>query len=133
MKKLDIDDVSKTAITSVFKRGTSLLDDTGIVVVGYGDEEYFPSAIVYKCYGVVLGKLLFVEESRKDISHGDVSHIMPLAQSDMAKTFVHGISPAAAQEIDSSFVKAIGDFCNAVEIKRQRCGEGKTGGPRSLC
>ena len=85
-KVFGIDDVSETAITSLFKRGTSLLDDTGIVLIGYGDEDYFPSSIVYRCYGVVLGKFLFTEESRKDIDHRDVSHIMPLAQSDMVKT-----------------------------------------------
>ena len=42
---------------------------------------------------------------------------MPLAQSDMVKTFVHGISPAAAQEIEKSFSEAIDKFCDAVEIK----------------
>ena len=65
-KVFGIDDVAETAITSLFKRGTSLLDNTGIVLVGYGDEDYFPSAIVYQCYGVVLGKFLYTEESRKN-------------------------------------------------------------------
>ena len=116
-KAFDIDDVSETAITGLFKHGISLLDNTGIVLVGYGDQDYFPSAIVYRCYGVLLEKFLFTEESRKHIDHGDVSHIMPLAQSDMVKTFVHGISPAAAQEIENSFLGAINNFCDAVEIK----------------
>ena len=115
-KVLDIDEVSETAIISLFKRGTSLLDNTGIVVVGYGDEDYFPSAIVYRCYGVVLEKFLFTEESRKHINQDDVSHIMPLAQSDMVKTFVNGISPTAAQEIEKSFSKAIDEFCNTIKI-----------------
>ena len=101
----------------MFKRGTSLLDNTGIVLVGYGDDDYFPSEIVYRCYGVLLEKFLFTEESRKHIDHGDISHIIPLAQSDMVKTFVHGISPAAAQEIEKSFWGAINKFCDAVEIK----------------
>ena len=116
IKVLDIDEVSETAITSLFKRGISLLDDTGIVVVGYGDEDYFPSAIVYRCHGVVLEKLLFTEESRKHINQDDVSHIMPLAQSDMVNTFVHGISPSAAQEIEQSFSDAIDEFCNTIKI-----------------
>jgi len=35
---------------------------TGLVIAGYGDDEFFPSCIVYECWGVVLGKFIFKEK-----------------------------------------------------------------------
>lgn len=86
------------------------MDRTGIVVAGYGEDEYFPSAVVYECFGAILGKVIFRETNRRSISHGDASQIMPIAQSEMAKTFIYGISTDAMGEVEKVFATVLNDF-----------------------
>ena len=96
-----------TAVRGVFQEGVTLLDRSGIVIAGYGQDEYFPSSIVYECVGIVLGKALFYERERKCISHGDASQVMPIAQSEMAQTFIYGMSGDALVEVDKVFAKSL--------------------------
>lgn len=103
-------DLVKLAIIGTFKTDVSLLDKTGIVIAGYGDNEFFPSCIVYECWGVVLGKFIYQETKRKAATHESVSHVVPVAQSEMVNTFIHGISPSAVGAIGSIFRKALHAF-----------------------
>jgi len=103
-------DLTQVAITGTYKQDISLLDKTGLVIAGYGDDDFFPSCIVYECWGVVLGKFIFKETKRRAASHESVSRILPVAQSEMVNTFVNGISPRGFRLIGSMFRKALRDF-----------------------
>jgi hypothetical protein len=107
---IDLAALVRAALVGTFKQNTSPLDRTGIVVTGYGEDEYFPSAIVYECFGAILGKVLFRETNRRTISHDDASQIMPIAQSEMAKTFIYGISNDAMAEVEKVFASVLDAF-----------------------
>jgi hypothetical protein len=108
--------IAEEAIKGVFKNGVSLLDRTGIVIAGYGEDEYFACALVYDCFGIVLGKILYHEVKRKRINHSDSSQIMPIAQSEMVQTFIHGISNDAIAEVDTLFSKSLDSFETATGL-----------------
>lgn len=44
---IDLAALVRASLVGVFKQGVSPLDRTGIVVAGYGEDEYFPSAVVW--------------------------------------------------------------------------------------
>jgi hypothetical protein len=114
---VDWRDLAATAIVGLYKKQVTVLDKTGIVIAGYGEDEFFPSCIVYECWGVLLGKVLYSEVNRKVVSHGNTAHIVPLAQSEMMNTFIHGISPAIVADIGAVYRKELHEF------EKQACGE----------
>lgn len=66
---------------------------TGIAFCGYGDDEYFPGCIVLRAFGVLNGCFLYTELMSSRITIDDEVLILPLAQSDVANTFICGMSP----------------------------------------
>jgi hypothetical protein len=106
------DVLAKSSITAVFKNGYSTLDDTGVIVAGYGDREYFPKVQTHCCYGNVLGKLLFYREVKNcaEISQENTSEVLPFAKSDMIYTFMYGVSIRGLIEIDRAHDQSIEKF-----------------------
>ncbi|WP_040266801.1 hypothetical protein [Pseudomonas rhodesiae] len=80
---------------------------TGVVIAGYGKEEYFPVLEVYDCYGF-LGDRLIVEKNMNDskaMSASTAAVIQPFATTHMIDTFRMGVSPDVFDTIyDSSLV-----------------------------
>jgi hypothetical protein len=63
---------------------------TGIVVAGFGDKDFFPALIEYRCYGAFLGKVLFDEKDSRTISTDDSSEVIGFASTAMVDTFING-------------------------------------------
>ncbi|MNI41508.1 hypothetical protein D3C73_957630 [compost metagenome] len=80
---------------------------TGVVIAGYGKEEYFPVLEVYDCYGF-LGDRLIVEKNMNDskaMNASTAAVIQPFATTHMIDTFRMGVSPDVFDTIyDSSLV-----------------------------
>lgn len=104
---IDVDDLMVQAVTALYKQSFTTLDDTGLVIAGFGATDYFPSLHTYNCYGMVLGKLIYEVEEERDISQENVSEIVPLAQSEMAKGFMHGLAPSMSRLIDREVTSAL--------------------------
>ena len=82
--------------------GTSTLDTSGIVIAGFGELDYFPKLEAHKHYGMVLGRTLCSCEKSLEISHNNASEVLPLAQSEMARTFLDGTSDSVLKEIEAA-------------------------------
>ena len=109
--KIDFDFLSEIAICGVFSIEQTPLDITGIVVTGYGDKDYFPSAQIYEVYGLLLEKLAYVKKGDTyKIDPDHVSEIIPVAQSEMVNTFIYGISDEGIHEIEKSFLSALNTY-----------------------
>jgi hypothetical protein len=96
-------ELSRLAILGIYKEDFTGLQSTGLAFAGYGDKEYFPRMSVYRCSGMVLGKLLCAKESEVIISQENASDLVPLAMSEMIGTFVWGIGDSGINQIVSSF------------------------------
>lgn len=70
---------------------------TGLVIAGFGEDEFFPTVVTYVIDGRWKGLLRFwVDPGRSaDLNKGEMERgmIMPFAQSDMANLFLDGLYP----------------------------------------
>jgi hypothetical protein len=107
---LDLRDLVTVAVFSLFKKSLTTFDQSGIVVAGFGDKEYFPQLSHYTCYSIVLGKLICECDRDYSISQGNTSEIIPFAQSDMTKTFMYGINVDALADIDTDHARSLDAF-----------------------
>lgn len=81
---------------SVFVCDMPLAHMTGLVFVGYGDDDIFPSLHHYNTSSIICGKLQVVEKKTDEVHIGKTSDaiISPFAQPDVINTFVRGIAPS---------------------------------------
>jgi len=98
-----LEDLARMAIQGIYKDDFTSLQGSGLAFAGYGDKEFFPRMSVYRCSGMVLGKLLCASESEVIISQQNASDLVPLAMSEMIGTFIWGIGDNGLNQIMSSF------------------------------
>jgi len=99
-------------------------DLSGVVVAGFGAEDYFPSLASYEFDGMVLGSIKYTKDRSVDIDRSaDAAAIVPFAQRDSVRAFMEGIHPSAnaavAQEIDRLLMAYPEDVLEQAGISRQ--------------
>lgn len=94
-----LEELAKAAILGIYKIGFTGLQSTGLAFAGYGDKEYFPQIVVFKCSGMLLGKLFCEKEKDVVISQENASDVVPLAISEMMDTFIWGIGDGGLYEV----------------------------------
>lgn len=86
---------------------------TGVVFVGYGEKDIFPSAFPTVIGGAIDNRLRynFNLERADKITHDNTAWILPFAQEDVMLTMMKGIAPdlysTIAEEVHSSMEKAV--------------------------
>lgn len=85
-------------------------DASGLVIAGYGDNEYFPSMYDLTVDCVVNGKLKFDTKHFYDITLDRPSVIQPFAIEDMVDTFLYGIDPLYNNFIDDYMKRMLGHY-----------------------
>ena len=95
----------KTIVFEMLKSNSFLKNFTGLVFIGYGVSEIFPSLIPLQISFVVDNRLrYFVDESRKThISLQTESAIRPFAQTDVINTILTGIDPSLSDLYTNHF------------------------------
>jgi hypothetical protein len=78
---------------NVLDNGRQLINSSGIVVSGYGDEDLFPSVVSYEMEGVISDTLKYREGSKVNISSSQTAALLPFAQGEMVISFMTGITP----------------------------------------
>jgi hypothetical protein len=76
-----------------------LLNFSGIVFVGYGEEEIFPSVCSAKILGKLDNDLLYIVDGTDHIDIRNSAMINPYAQVDVINTFICGIDPKIQDDI----------------------------------
>ena len=106
------DMVVDAAILGVFKVGHTTLEETGVIIGGFGKKDYFPSVETYACYGRILGKLVLAREDDncKVIDQRNTSEVLPFAQSEMIYTFAFGTSIDGLLQLDKDNQRALDNF-----------------------
>lgn len=107
---------AETLIKLAIKEFCYYADRTGIVIAGYGNDDYFPVLEVYECYGF-LGERLIC--SRKD----DLSRVMdssapaviqPFATTSMIDTFRFGVAEDVFGAVFNSTLEVLPEFAKQV-------------------
>lgn len=91
--------------------------NTGLVFVGYGDEEIYPSLFpINVSFGMDGHLRYYLEEEKvaKISDHGSSAVIAPFAQVDVTQTIVRGINPSFQDIIYNVIGKSINFFSDAI-------------------
>lgn len=87
---------------------------SGIVIAGFGEQEYFPRLLSFEINGIVDGKLRGVPRENDTISADNTAIIAPFAQREMVDAFVSGINPQLYLAIGGYLRGLEGTFPDAV-------------------
>lgn len=101
--------VIEIAFTGITKKMNNY---TGLVISGYGDDEYLPSYHSIKIHGFIGKKLLWEKDGDQIINYGATSSfIQPFAQSNMINTFTLGASPEVWRDALHYYTKHSTEAC----------------------
>jgi hypothetical protein len=73
--------------------GRRLINYSGIVIAGFGDENLYPSIVSYEVEGVVNDTVKYMEDRVGNISSSQPAAVIPFAQDEMVRSFMEGIAP----------------------------------------
>lgn len=93
---------------------------TGLVFVGYGRKELFPSMIPIKIMGAFDGMLRYVVDTDlackiKNDDTGPSVYICPFAQIDVTQTIIRGINPSLYEIINQVILNTTSQLMNAIK------------------
>lgn len=99
----------KEYLVTLIRRKSKLSEDTessGLVIVGFGENEIYPSICSYTILGLFNNKLKYekIEEKSSEISRKNQAMVIPFAQSDVIDTILYGIDQKYFQEGHRSFI-----------------------------
>ncbi|MBM3217488.1 MAG: hypothetical protein FJZ38_02205 [Candidatus Rokubacteria bacterium] len=109
--------LAELAIKDVVKSYDQCMSSTGVVIAGFGDNEYYPGFIEYRCYGLLLGKFLHRQTDSQRAEVGRVSYIKPFATTDMVRTFLMGFSPDVLGKVEEESDKALRALAERVKTE----------------
>lgn len=89
-------------------RSQVLYTETGIVFVGYGDDDIFPSLIHVHVGGIIDGHLMYYYDEGEAISYDNDASIQPFAQTDTMISLMKGIHPTMYETILGKLDDAFG-------------------------
>jgi len=105
----------------ICKRAILLECLSGIVIAGFGEKEHFPAMQVYDIGEIYCDRLKYTLKSSPKITGKDPAVIEHFAQSDMASTFLDGVSPAfrlqVVQEVIALGVKLPKEVISTLPIR----------------
>jgi hypothetical protein len=65
----------------------------GVVIAGFGEDEYFPALTAFRVEAVINGKLKYGRRVSQRITFEDRAWIQPFAQREMVDAFMDGVDP----------------------------------------
>lgn len=77
-------------------------DLAGVVVAGFGEDQFFPAFAEYEVHGVACDRLLYSKARSGEVTWDDTAQIVPFAQSDMVHLFMEGVTPRYQQLVEIS-------------------------------
>ena len=86
------------------KTGINGINYSGVVFVGYGDEEIFPSVCSVKVFGKLGVDLTYIPDEPVHIGVTKTAMIKPYAQIDVINTFICGIDPELKRHITENIL-----------------------------
>ncbi|WP_152982212.1 hypothetical protein [Prosthecomicrobium hirschii] len=111
---IDKDELIGMSILSIFKHPKGQLINTGIVVAGYGDDDYFPCYHEYSCSGFLGDKLYWKPEGDVSMDRIDTGIVRAFATTAMVDTFQHGVGPDVFNAVTSSLEDTLWHFAEEI-------------------
>lgn len=87
---------------------------SGLVIAGFGDNDYYPTVLSYNVLGFFKDKLRKYLEPDK-CSHNGACGVTPFAQDDEVNSFMQGVSPMLFQHLKGAYSTAFIDFLGTLD------------------
>ena len=91
------------------------MNQSGLVVAGFGDDDVFPSAKAFDIHKILDGKIQFFATYNAEVSLNSTVHIKAFAQSNETQNFMNGVSQRIGEYLKSDMRKVLaGAFVDTV-------------------
>jgi hypothetical protein len=115
---VDLLDLIKSCLYQYFKKDDFVLSSyTGLVFVGYGDDEIYPQSHCIEASEVLGTRIRWRMHSNISINESLRANIIPFAQSDVILTMLNGLAPKLENQISvimrdlmNQFTKEVSDI-----------------------
>jgi hypothetical protein len=74
---------------------------SGVVIAGFGEKEFFPSLVSFLVEGICCNTLKYKKDKTASITFKNSASIIPFAQSEMVTIFMEGVDPEYEAAIES--------------------------------
>jgi len=129
LSKYQQDHLKKIASNLFFKIPNDIQKSgvSGVVIIGFGDEDIFPSLESFDIEGITNNKLKYIPKASIEITFEKSAAIIPFAQHEMVKTFMEGLDPGCKQFQESYISKLFEDYPKLIveNINKYNDGEKK--------
>jgi hypothetical protein len=99
-----------TLIKYAVKDFCKFADRTGVVIAGYGKEDFFPTLEVFECYGFLGDRLIWSRQPPRVMDASSPAVIQPFATTNMINTFRMGVAPDVFEAVHASTNNSLADF-----------------------
>lgn len=97
----------KTICFEIIKKREEFTFFTGLIFVGFGETEIFPSLISCNVHFAIQNRLKYYDVDKSNITHEIGSSIHPFAQTDAMNTILTGIAPNLETTYNENFKQYI--------------------------
>lgn len=104
---------------------------TGVVIAGYGHDEFFPRIVSYHLEGVIRDTLKSTKIQDYAITFQDRAAIFPFAQSEVVLNFLRGVDPLYDSLTRSEMDRRLRTFSEAI-VKKYFAGEANKNAARTI-
>lgn len=98
---------------AIFSRYPSPLS-SGVVIAGFGDDEYFPSVVSLECDGYIGEKIKIYQESSIEVTRQMPGAMRAFAQGEMVQRFMNGVDANFASALMTAFAEVMKENCQSV-------------------
>ena len=106
----DSQKVYEIASNGFFKQGTLSRGISGVVIAGYGTQEFLPTLEEIKIEGIFRNVLKFYDRKTTVVEKKNQAAIVPFAQSKMVHSFMEGVDPSYQDYIEKTLRKALDEY-----------------------
>jgi len=100
----------KNLCQNLLFKDVSLGNQSGLVIAGFGEKDFFPSLISFEIDGIVCDKLKYKIADNQKMSWQERAIVFPFAQSEMVHTFMQGIDPNLQIVLNSYLSKLFNEY-----------------------
>jgi hypothetical protein len=94
----------------------SHLLETGVVIAGYGDRDYYPGIEEFECYGFLDQHLICSPKGKPTTISSDLpATIRPFATTSMINTFLMGFGPDMFVKVTAATEEELRDFAGKIQ------------------
>jgi hypothetical protein len=113
----DPDALVKLGVEAIYRSPEDYMATTGLVIAGYGDDDFFPSYLEYTCPGFIGSRLFHARKTGNAIDVDDSGHFNAFGTTAMVDTFTLGFGPDVYSSVRKSLAVELNGLATKIEAE----------------